>query len=136
MSSSIAGKGTLSSQSGDAQSMDDDDDMFSLDFTVPSRLAQIEPVAPGEPSAAAPAPSELSIAEVSRSKPKVVPRQQIDPCVEQSARLYANGKTDEARELLESSIRSGNAIEMIWNMLLDLYRLSGEQDACEKLALE
>jgi len=137
MSSSIAGKGTLSSQSGDAQSMYDDDDMFSLDFTVPSRLTQVEPVVvPSELSVAAPPPSEPSIAKASRSKPKAAPRSQIDPCVEQAARLYANGKTDEARELLESSIRDGNSIEMIWNMLLDLYRLSGEQGAFEKLALE
>lgn len=117
-SSSIASKSPPSSLSGESQPTDDDDDMFSLDFTVPRKEVADEPVvdAFGEPSAV------------------MAPR--VDPCVEQAARLYANGQTKEARTLLESAVRGGDAIEMAWNMLLDLYRLIGEQGPFEKLALE
>src|ERR1035437_8646464 len=96
-SSSIASKNPSSSLSGETQLADDDDDMFSLDFTVPRKPVADEPVAAafGEPSAV------------------MAPR--VDPCVEQAARLYANGQTAEARTLLESAVRGGDAIEMAWN---------------------
>jgi len=118
-SSSIASKSSPPSLSGAKQfADDDDDDMFSLDFTVPQKQTADEPVVEAF------------------SEPSVVAAPRVDPCVEQAARLYANGQMKEARALLESAVRRGDAIEMVWNMLLDLYRLTSEQGAFEKLALE
>jgi anti-anti-sigma regulatory factor len=118
-SSSIASKNSSSSMPGATQLVDDDDDMFSLDFTVPSKWVEEVPVvdASGEPS----------VVTVVHS---------VDPCVEQAARLYANGQADAARVQLEAAVRGGDAVEMAWNMLLDLYRVIGEQVPFEKLALE
>lgn len=110
--------------------------MFSLDFTVPSRLAQTDESASESAPPLSLSPREQSVAQTPADKPKAVPKRPIDPCVEKAARLYANGNVAEARAELEAAVQGGNAIEMIWSMLLDLYRLTGEQDAFEKLALD
>lgn len=119
-SSSIASNSSPSSLSGAKQFADDDDDVFSLDFTIPQKPAADEPI----------------VVVDAFSEPGVAAAPRVDPCVEQAARLYANGQMGEARALLESAVRSGDAIEMVWNMLLDLYRMTSEQGAFEKLALE
>lgn len=137
MASPKAGKSTSSPRPVEPSSAADDDDAFSLDFTIPSNRALMD-APPSEPSPPLSLASrEESVAKAPAEKPKAAaPKRHIDPCVEKAARLYANGNVAEARAELESAVRGGNAIEMVWSMLLDLYRLTNEQDTFEKLALE
>lgn len=119
--------------------------MFSLDFTVPSKLARpsvpasvqeakpkleltLEPVAPAaapvEPAAPAVAPAPA------------FPVVHLDPVVEEAAQLFAAGNAAAARKTLETAQQGGKAIEAVWWMLFDLYRVLGEQETFDKLALE
>ena len=109
-----------------AASQGGDDDMFSLDFTVPSNV--VTPAAEVAPASRA---AEAVVAE-----PPPLPPVRLDPVVEEAARLYASGQTVAARKVLEGALSSGQAVETAWGMLFDLYHLAGEQENFERLALE
>jgi len=92
----------------------DDDDLMDLDFTAPGAI----PVAEQPP----PPPTRSS-----------VPHR-----VEEVARLFAEGKTEPACGLLESVLHQedfGDARELAWGMLFDLYHELGRRQAFESLAL-
>ncbi len=111
--------------------------MFSLDFTVPSKLAR--PTAP--PLQENKPKLELTLEPVTPAAPEIAPAPSfplvhLDPVVEEAAQFFAAGKSDAARKTLESALQGGKAIEAVWWMLFDLYRVVGEQETFEKLALE
>ncbi len=122
-----------------------DNDRQSLDFTdffSPSEPEQktsgkpklelaLEPVSSGaEVSASIPAPAEPI------PEPQPFPLISLDSRVEKAALLFASGKTGEARKFLEEAVQSGQANEEAWPLLFDLYRLSGEQELFEQLAID
>ena len=58
--------------------------------------------------------------------------------VEEAAIVYANGCYDEARAVLEHALAATTAIDsryMLWGMLLDLFRLTGQKDRFEARSL-
>ena len=92
----------------------DDDDLMDLDFTAPGAI----PVA-GQPP---PAPTRSS----------------VPSRLEEVARLFAEAKTGPACSLLESVLHQedfGDARELAWGMMFDLYHELGRRQAFESLAL-
>lgn len=65
-------------------------------------------------------------------------RRAVHPIAEEAAMLYANGRANSARSLLESGVKLnlGKGGEEVWNVLFDLYVLSNEREAFENLALD
>ncbi|MDP2794214.1 MAG: STAS domain-containing protein [Sulfurisoma sp.] len=93
----------------------DDDDLMDLDFTVPGALPVAE-----EPR---PAPSRSS----------------VPPRIEEVARLFAGADVEPACSLLESVLHQedyGDATELAWGMLFDLYHDLSRRQAFESLALD
>ncbi len=62
----------------------------------------------------------------------------IGAVFEEAAVLYANGNASEAEDVLRSILDDpdNTAGEGLWMMLIDLYRLTGQQDAFESKALD
>lgn len=62
----------------------------------------------------------------------------VHPIAEEASMLYANGRTSDARSLLESGVKLnlGKGGDEVWNVLFDLYLLSAEREAFENLALD
>ncbi|MDR3390193.1 MAG: STAS domain-containing protein [Sulfuriferula sp.] len=58
------------------------------------------------------------------------------PGIEDAAMLYANGRTDEAVNLLKMFIHRSPEEESLWLMLFDLYQVSRQQQEFEQLAME
>ncbi len=55
------------------------------------------------------------------------------PAVEEAAILFANANDDAAAMVLEAALdEGGSANETLWNMLFDLYRLTGKREAFEQ----
>ncbi len=134
-----------------ATSQDDDDDEFSLDFTIPSRLAKLSTASvqeskpkleltlePQSPAAGAAAPLAVSLEAPVVVAPSVptFPLVHLNATVEQGAQLFAMGQVGEARKILEAALKDGKAIEAIWCLLFDVYRVLGAQETFEKLALD
>ena len=61
---------------------------------------------------------------------------QFAPGVEDAAMLYANGRIEDAINLLKMFIRQSAQEDGLWLMLFDLYQITGQQQAFEQLALE
>jgi hypothetical protein len=74
----------------------------------------------------------------SESSPNFQLEEDIDPVdaeAEEAAVLFANGQDDAARSVLEHAVqihRSGRG-ERLWQMLFDLYKLTGQKAAFEAL---
>lgn len=104
--------------------MEDDDDLMSLDFTVPGALdvPPAEPAAPEIPAVPA---------------PPVRPR--LPPALEEAAAMYAAGQELDALRRLEAAIKTGenlgDAAVRAWGCLFDLLQVLGRRPAFEALAL-
>ena len=118
---------------------DDEDDLMSLDFTVPGAFETKpeEPVAPEIPAPAAQA------AAVPPSEPPPPPpppvRKPLPPALAVSSEMYASGKELDAMRRLESAIKSGenlgDAAVRAWACLFELLQVLGRRPAFDALAL-
>ncbi|MBS0371313.1 MAG: STAS domain-containing protein [Proteobacteria bacterium] len=64
--------------------------------------------------------------------------EEMSPPAEEAAILYANGGYEDARSVLEHALdttASGDARFILWGMLLDLFRLTGQKERFETLSL-
>jgi len=110
--------------------VEDDDDLMSLDFTVPGAFeAQPEVVvAPEIPPPPEPSPSP---------PPPVRPR--LPLALEEAAVMYAAGQELEAMRRLEAAIKSGedmgDAAVRAWGGLFELLQAMGRRPAFDALAL-
>lgn len=60
---------------------------------------------------------------------------QLDPFVEKAAMLFASDQAAAARAALEPAVKGGESSESAWDMLFELYQLTGKHEAFETLAL-
>ncbi|MEB0139976.1 MULTISPECIES: hypothetical protein [unclassified Undibacterium] len=61
------------------------------------------------------------------------------PVLEEAAILFASGQNDVAEQMLSAAVHHqqlGNATEIGWQMLFDLYRITGNQHMFESLSLD
>ena len=106
---------------------DEDDDLMSLDFTVPGAIeAQPEePVAPEIP------PTPLA--------PAAPVRPPLPAALEEAATMYAAGQELEAMRRLETAIKTGedlgDAAVRAWGCLFELLQVLGRRPAFDALAL-
>lgn len=118
-----------------------EDDPFDLDFTRPqnSPAPAVKTTAPLELAPLELAPLELMPVEpppLAPPPPPVFPRVRLDALVEQAALHYAEGRGAQARQVLEEAVQGGQAVEAVWRMLFDVYRLAEESEKFENLAIE
>ena len=60
------------------------------------------------------------------------------PVIEEAAILYANGQTRVAEQMLQQAIddnQLGDAAMLVWNMLFDLYLVTGKREEFENLSI-
>jgi ABC-type transporter Mla MlaB component len=62
----------------------------------------------------------------------------VHPIAEEASMLYANGRGQDARSLLESGVKLnlGRGSEEVWHALFDFYLLAAERESFENLALD
>lgn len=60
----------------------------------------------------------------------------LAPGIEEAAMLYASDRADDAIALLKTQLSTANAGDAHWRMLFDLYRMTRQREAFERLALE
>lgn len=71
------------------------------------------------------------------SSPDAAASPSTSPAVEEAAILYANGQADAAEQVLLASLAEAGAQQRLpWRMLLDLYQLSGREEAFENIAID
>ncbi|MDP2808596.1 MAG: STAS domain-containing protein [Rhodocyclaceae bacterium] len=95
-----------------------EDDLVSLDFTLPGTLDAIHP---------------KHVIQVEENA------QQVPAAIEQAAMLYSANQADEACAVLEAALWEkdlGAHWRRAWGMLFDLYQISGRREAFESLALD
>ncbi|WIM05284.1 MAG: STAS domain-containing protein [Candidatus Nitricoxidivorans perseverans] len=95
-----------------------EDDLVSLDFTMPDALDAVHPR------------HVIQVEEVARQMPGAI---------EQAAMLYSANQVDEACAVIEAALREkdlGVHGQRAWGMLFDLYQMAGRRDAFESLALD
>ena len=109
---------------------DDDDDLMSLDFTVPGAFdtPPEQPPAPEiPPSTAAPAPPAPPV------------RPSLPPALAEAAVMYAKGQDLEAMRRLEAAIKTGEDLGdhavRAWGCLFELLQALGRRPAFDALAL-
>ncbi|BAO28386.1 putative sulfate transporter/antisigma-factor antagonist STAS [Sulfuritalea hydrogenivorans sk43H] len=106
---------------------DDNDDLMSLDFTVPGAFEAPpeEPAAPEIPAPPAAPPAPV--------------RPPMPAALEEAARMYAAGQELEAMRRLESAIKNGedlgDAAVRAWGCLFELLQVLGRRPAFDALAL-
>jgi len=105
----------------------DDDDLMSLDFTVPGAFE-----AP---------PEEPAAPEIPPSPPSPTPpvRPALPPALAEAAAMYATGQDLEAMRRLEAAIKSGEDLGdfavRAWGCLFELLQALGRRPAFDALAL-
>jgi anti-anti-sigma regulatory factor len=110
--------------------VEDDDDLMSLDFTVPGAFeaSPEEPVAP-----------EIPAAPENAAPPPLPVRPPLPPALEEAAAMYAAGQELEAMRRLESAIKSGedlgDSAVRAWGCLFELLQVMGRRPAFDALAL-
>jgi hypothetical protein len=123
----------------------EDDDLFSLDFTVyvpvppvpePEPLRLVEPEPPPPPPPPPPEPEPVRVfAPAAPKYPELV----LPPTLLAAGELYAQGKDMEACRLLELAIKSNQALGdmalRVWQALFELLQTLGRQQAFETLAM-
>lgn len=101
-----------------------EDELMSLDFTVPGAIAKLPQAASAVPEVP-PAPAAA---------------EQAGRVFEQAGKLKSDGQTEQACRMLETAVRAGadfgKDAECAWNLLLDLYQATGQREAFEARALE
>jgi anti-anti-sigma regulatory factor len=106
---------------------DEDDDLMSLDFTVPGAFETQpeEPVAPELPASPPP--------------PTAPARKPLPPALTEAATMYAAGQELDAMRRLEAAIKSGedlgDAAVRAWGCLFELLQVLGRRPAFDALAL-
>ena len=109
---------------------EEDDDLMSLDFTVPGAFE----TPPEEP----PAPA-ISVAPEISAPPSPPVRQPLPPALEEAAVMYASGQELEAMRRLEAAIKSGEDLGdfavRAWGCLFELLQVLGRRPAFDALAL-
>lgn len=91
-----------------------DDDLMDLDFTLPGAIPAVEEAKP------------------------VVSRSSVPPRIEEVARLYAESHVEHACSVLQGVLHQedfGDARELAWGMLFDLYHQLSRRQAFESLAI-
>lgn len=110
--------------------MIDDDDLMSLDFTVPGAF-ETQPE-----EAAIPDVQEPPAPPVLAAPP---PRPALPPALEEAATMYAAGQELEAMRRLETAIKNGEdlagAAVRAWGCLFELLQVLGRRPAFDALAL-
>ncbi|MCF8177590.1 MAG: STAS domain-containing protein [Sulfuritalea sp.] len=109
---------------------DDDDDLMSLDFTVPGAL-EAQPEVEVAPEVQAPPEPPA---------PKAPPpRPALPPALEEAATMYAAGQELDAMRRLETAIKTGEdlggAAVRAWGCLFELLQVLGRRPAFDALAL-
>ena len=106
--------------------MEDDDDLMSLDFTVPGAFD----TKPGSPAA-----PEIPEAP----SPPAPVRQALPAALQEAATMHAAGRELEAMRRLESAIKTGedlgDAAVRAWGGLFELLQALGRRPAFDALAL-
>ena len=122
---------------------DEDDDLMSLDFTVPGAFE----TPPEKPSA-----REISLVPMDDERPTVAPEPEPEPepapvkvraplplALSDAAVMYAAGQELEAMRRLETAIKSGedlgDAAVRAWGCLFELLQVLGRRPAFDALAL-
>ena len=109
---------------------EDDDDLMSLDFTVPGAFD----THPEEP----PAP-EIAVEPERPAEPAAPVRQPLPPALAEAAAMYAAGHELEAMRRLEAAIKSGEDLGdsalRAWGCLFELLQALGRRPAFDALAL-
>lgn len=110
---------------------DEDDDLMSLDFTVPGAF-DTKPEEPPAPEIPPPPPEPPP-------PPPPPARPVLPPALVKAAELYAAGKEMDAMRRLESAIKSGEDLGeyelRAWGGLFDLLQVLGRRPAFDALAL-
>jgi len=105
----------------------DDDDLMSLDFTVPGAFKT------------SPAPSVAPKTSEAPPVPRAPPRVPLPPALEDAAAMHAAGQEVEALRRLEAALKTGenlgNAAVRAWACLFDLLQAMDRRPAFEALAL-
>lgn len=142
---------------------DDDDDLLSLDFTVPGAFAPAPgpAVAPAPQAPVAPVPLalvpeppaakfELSLEPLEFAAPEAVPvpespvaakpsRRALPPALVEASRMYAAGEETDALKRLETALKSNENIGafalQVWAGLFDLLQVLDRRAAFDALAL-
>ena len=109
---------------------EDDDDLMSLDFTVPGAFE----THPEERSA-----PETSVAPEIPAPPPAPARPPLPPALAEAAAMYAAGQELEAMRRLEAAIKSGedlgDSAVRAWGCLFELLQALGRRPAFDALAL-
>ncbi len=118
-----------------------DDDLLSLDFTMPGALenAPAETVTPEKPALSlelVPVDAPPSVAEAPSAPP---PRARLPAALEDAATMHAAGQEIEALRRLEAALKSGEDLGdcalRVWGGLFDLLQGLGRRPAFDALAL-
>ena len=109
---------------------EDDDDLMSLDFTVPGAFETHPEEAPA---------LEISVEPESPAPPVATVRQPLPPALAEAAAMYAAGHELEAMRRLEAAIKSGEDLGdsalRAWGCLFELLQALGRRPAFDALAL-
>lgn len=124
--------------------MPDDDDLLSLDFTLPGMLPPAAPEPPPQPAAKV----ELSLVDV--DAPSVAPaaspavpakpvRPEFPAALREAAQMLEHGDALGASRRLESALKTGERLgeyaQRTWLALTDVLQILGRQDVFDKLGL-
>jgi anti-anti-sigma regulatory factor len=109
----------------------DEDDLMSLDFTVPGAFD----TPPEEPVA----PAVVASPDEPAAPPQPPRRAPLPPALTEAAAMYAAGQELDAMRRLESAIKSGedlgDAAVRAWGCLFELLQVLGRRPAFDALAL-
>ncbi len=109
---------------------DDDDDLMSLDFTLPGAF---------ETHAEEPSAPEIAVEPEIPAPPPAPVRRPLPPALAEAAAMYAAGHELEAMRRLEAAIKSGedlgDAAVRAWGCLFELLQALGRRPAFDALAL-
>lgn len=92
---------------------------------------------PGEPTMAR-TTTQMLMTETYGSGAVALSVSETVPVIEEAAILYANGQTGAAEQMLQQAIEEdhlGDAATTVWNMLFDLYLITGKHDDFEHLSI-
>lgn len=104
---------------------------------APSSAASPAPVAPVAPSMGS--TTQFLLSDETLVNRSALSESETAPAIEEAAILYANGQIDIAEHILSTAIREdalGEATQVAWHMLFDIYIVSGKPEQFENLSIE